>query len=60
VKVFRRKMALEKAGGSLEKVARGIHEREKEGINKVSARLYRRLKNQSSYLLTSDTEKYQF
>ena len=30
-------MALEKAEGSLEKVAMGIHEREKEGINKISA-----------------------
>jgi len=37
VKMFRRKMALEKAEGSLEKVAMGNHEREKEGINKVSA-----------------------
>jgi hypothetical protein len=31
-------MALEKAEGNLEKVAMGIHEREEEGINKVSAR----------------------
>jgi hypothetical protein len=31
-------MALEKAEGSLEKVAMGIHEREKEEINKVRAR----------------------
>jgi len=30
-------MALEKVEGSLEKVAVGIHEREKAGINKVSA-----------------------
>jgi hypothetical protein len=36
--MFRRKMALEKAEGSLEKVAMGIHEREKEEINKVRAR----------------------
>jgi hypothetical protein len=35
--MFRRKMALEKVEGSLEKVAMGIHEREKEKINKVSA-----------------------
>jgi hypothetical protein len=33
--MFRRKMALEKAEGSLEKVAMGIHEREKEKINEV-------------------------
>jgi hypothetical protein len=37
--MFRRKMALEKAEGSLEKVAMGIHESEKEGIKKVSALL---------------------
>jgi len=37
VKMFRRKMVLGKAEGSLEKVAMGIHEREKERINKVSA-----------------------
>ncbi len=33
--MFRRKMALEKAKGNLEKVAMGIHEKEKEGINKA-------------------------
>jgi len=40
VKMFRRKMALEKAEVSLEKVAMGSREREKEGVNKVSAPLY--------------------
>lgn len=40
MKMFRRKMALEKAEGSLEKIAMGNHEREKEGINKVSAQFW--------------------
>jgi hypothetical protein len=35
--MYRRKMVLEKAEGSLEKVAMGSREREKEGINRVSA-----------------------
>ena len=37
MKMFRRKMALEKVEDSLEKVAMGNREREKAGINKVRA-----------------------
>jgi hypothetical protein len=54
VRMFRRKMALEKVEGSLEKVARGSPEREKERINKVSA--LRNICNNSFNLLRGFSE----
>jgi len=39
VRMFRRKMALEKVLGRLGKVAMGSREREKEGINKLSCQM---------------------